>query len=181
MTSSATSSAASPPPATPSGELPSIGRRIAIPAVVTLVITLLRIAGELGGLPSFLAGRGAGGNGALLGISWLPPFLGWWFARGIAGRTPRPKRELAKTLIAYGFAARAPVVALTWFALKRGWDTHLTKFGKDNEMDPGTFAGRMAGAAFFQLVPWVFVWTLGTGMLVGWLWLRRQRVNAKPA
>ncbi len=152
--------------------------RIALPALITLAITLARIAGELGSLPNWLAGRGAGGNGALLGISWLPPLLGWWFAREIAGRSERPKRELAKTLIAYGFLARLPVLLLTWMAIERGWDTHLTKFGKDNESDPGTFLARMGMAAVAQLGFWVFAWTLGTGMLVGWLYLRRRSQRA---
>lgn len=150
-------------------------QRIALPALLTLAITLARIQAELHSLPNWLAGKDAGGNAALLGISWLPPLLGWWFAREIAGRSERPKRELAKTLIAYGFCARLPIVVLTWMALENGWQTHLTGFGRNNESDPGTFAGRMRMTVIAQLGFWVFAWTLGTGMLVGWLWLRRQR------
>ena len=176
----ALSTTSSPPPAF--APLPSVWRRIAGPAALTLAITLARLYAELGNLPHFISGSGAGGNGALLGISWLPPFLGWWFARSIVDRTGRPKRELAKTLIAYGFAARVPVMVVTWIAIEKGaaWDTHYTKFGPDPAEYPTTLAGKMGVAAIAQLGFWVFVWTLGTGMLVGWLWMRKQR-KQQPA
>ncbi len=157
-------------------------QRVALPAAITLLITLVRVSGQLGSLPDWMVNRSAGGFGALLGISWLPPLLGWWFAREIVGRTERPKRELAKTLIVYGFLARIPVVVLTWVAEVRGWEnTHLTKYGPDPANYPATLAGRIGMATVAQLGFWVFAWTLCTGMLVGWLWLRSRERDAAPA
>lgn len=178
----AASTTSAPPP--PSLEpLPPLCQRIAGPAALTLVITLARLYAELAKLPSFVAGTNPGGSAALLGISWLPPFLGWWFARGILGRTDRPKKVLAKTLIAYGFVARIPVVAITWIAIQKGdaWDTHFTKFGPDPAKYPQTLSGKMLATCGAQLGFWIFAWTLGTGMLVGWLWMRakaKQRLAA---
>ena len=50
------------------------------PAVVTLAITLLRLTGELLHWSPSLFNPTAGGGGALVGISWLPPLLGIVFA-----------------------------------------------------------------------------------------------------
>jgi hypothetical protein len=58
----------------------SITRLIAIPAVITLLVTFLRLKGELNhwGAPWF--SNAAGGGGAIVGISWLPFIFGPWFA-----------------------------------------------------------------------------------------------------
>jgi hypothetical protein len=58
----------------------SIGGLIAIPAVITLAITILRLYGELQhwGAPWF--NSAAGGGGAIVGISWLPIIFGPYFA-----------------------------------------------------------------------------------------------------
>lgn len=176
-----------PPSARPAPTLPPpapLLRRIAVPAAVTLALTLTRLFAELGQLPGWLASRDAGGHAALLGISWLPPLLGWWFARGLVGRTDHPKRELARTLLAYGLAARLPVVIITAIAEARHWDTHFTKYGPDEAKWPATYWGRIGIASIAQLGFWVVVWTLGSGMLVGWLWLRareRRDVSAPRA
>ena len=172
----AQSTASAPPP--PSLEpLPSVWRRIAAPAALTLAMTLARLYAELAQLPGFIASTEGGPRGAVLGIWWLAPVLGWWFARDIVGRSDRPKKALAKTLIAYGFAARLPIVVITWIALEKGdaWNTHYTKFGDDPDLIPSSLAAKLGLTAVAQLGLQVFVWTLGTGMLVGWLWMRKQR------
>lgn len=58
----------------------SITRLIAIPAVITLLVTFLRLEGELNhwGAPWF--NSSAGGGAAIVGISWLPLIFGPWFA-----------------------------------------------------------------------------------------------------
>lgn len=58
----------------------SITRLIAIPALITLAVTFLRLVGELKqwGMPWF--GSEAGGQGAIVGISWLPLIFGPYFA-----------------------------------------------------------------------------------------------------
>jgi hypothetical protein len=62
----------------------SITRLIAVPAVITLAITLLRLAGELEhwGMPWF--GNKPGGEAAIIGISWLPFIFGPYFAVKLA-------------------------------------------------------------------------------------------------
>jgi hypothetical protein len=59
--------------------------------VITLVITLLRLTGELQGWSTLLFNPAPGGGAALVGISWLPflfgPYFAWKLARG--GKGPR--------------------------------------------------------------------------------------------
>ncbi len=65
---------------TNSGTRVSIGQLILIPAVITLVITILRVVGELQHWSPLFFNRSAGGGGALVGISWLPIIFGPYFA-----------------------------------------------------------------------------------------------------
>ncbi len=53
---------------------------ILVPALIALAITLIRLVGELGGGSSALFNREAGGGGALVGIVWLVPIFGAYFA-----------------------------------------------------------------------------------------------------
>ena len=63
----------------------SITSFIAVPAVITLGITILRLVGELQHwLPRFF-NTAPGGGGALVGISWLPIIFGPYFAVKLAG------------------------------------------------------------------------------------------------
>jgi hypothetical protein len=75
---------------------------ILIPAVVTLAITLLRLAGELLGGPALLFNKEAGGGRALVGIAWLVPVFGAWFGWKLAraGSAARLLRALGLTLVA---------------------------------------------------------------------------------
>ena len=69
---------------TTSGPSVSIRKLIMIPAVITLVLTILRLIGELQHWPKPWVSTAAGGGGALIGISWLPlifgPYFGWKLA-----------------------------------------------------------------------------------------------------
>ena len=58
----------------------SIRKLVFWPAVITFAITLLRLVGELLNWSPALFNRQAGGGGALVGISWLPPVFGILFA-----------------------------------------------------------------------------------------------------
>src|SRR5512134_1525146 len=61
-----------------------IGRLILVPALVTLAVTVLRLAGELtNGSPTFFS-RAVGGGAAVVGIIWLVPVFGILFARRLA-------------------------------------------------------------------------------------------------
>jgi len=68
----------------------SITSLITIPAVITLGITILRLAGELEHWPKPWFNAAAGGGGAIVGISWLPIIFGPYFALKLAGAGERP-------------------------------------------------------------------------------------------
>ncbi|MGA3323701.1 MAG: hypothetical protein ABSF45_04460 [Terriglobia bacterium] len=62
-----------------------ITRLIAIPTVITLAVTILRLVGELKHWPTPWFSTQAGGGGAVVGISWLPIIFGPYFALKLAG------------------------------------------------------------------------------------------------
>lgn len=53
---------------------------IAIPAVITLAITVLRLLGEIQGWSATWFNAEPGGGGAVIGIVWLVPIFGIYFA-----------------------------------------------------------------------------------------------------
>ncbi|MGH9885853.1 MAG: hypothetical protein ACREBE_10010 [bacterium] len=55
-------------------------RLILVPGIITLAVTLLRLAGELQQWSPRLFNREPGGPGALVGIAWLIPLMGIYFA-----------------------------------------------------------------------------------------------------
>ena len=68
----------------------SLRRLILVPALITLALTLLRLTGELLLWSPRLFNRDAGGGAALVGIVWLIPIFGIWFALQLdkAGQGP---------------------------------------------------------------------------------------------
>jgi hypothetical protein len=77
-----------------------ITRLIAIPAVITLAVTILRLVGELKHWPTPWFSTSAGGGGAIVGISWLPIVFGPYFALKLAAAGHKP----ASSGKAIGFA-----------------------------------------------------------------------------
>jgi hypothetical protein len=77
---------------------------VILAGLVTLAVTIARLFGELQGWSPTLFGRDAGGQGAVLGITWLVPLFGFVFGRRLArtGKAPPvPVRALALlTLVA---------------------------------------------------------------------------------
>jgi hypothetical protein len=73
-----------------------ITRLIAIPMVITLAVTILRLVGELNHWPTLGFNTAAGGGGALVGISWLPLVFGPYFALKLAaaGDGPASSRKV---------------------------------------------------------------------------------------
>src|SRR5688500_7108349 len=68
----------------------AVGRLILVPALITLAVTALRLTGELlRWNPTFFS-REAGGAGAMLGIVWLVPVFGIYFARKLVAAGERP-------------------------------------------------------------------------------------------
>lgn len=63
---------------------------ILVPSLITLAVTMLRLVGELQHWSPLLFNRSGGGGGALIGISWLPPIFGIYFALKLAGSGARP-------------------------------------------------------------------------------------------
>jgi len=111
---------------------PRPGQLVLVPALITLAVTLLRLAGELQGWSPRFFSREAGGGFALVGISWLVPVFGAWFGWKLAISGERPAnawRALGLTVLALaalpasGFAAAklgvegTSVTALAVYAL----------------------------------------------------------------
>ena len=83
-----------------------VTRLIAIPTVITLAVTILRVAGELKHWPTPWFSTQAGGGGAVVGISWLPIIFGPYFALKLAGAG----EGAASTGKAIGFAGGSLLV-----------------------------------------------------------------------
>ncbi len=202
---------------TASGSRISITRLILMPAVITLAVTILRLVGELKHWPKPWFSAGAGGGGAIIGITWLAFIFGPYFALKLAraGEGPtssgkaigfavlgliaafggaflafapkvvfpgkiavgllvmvvgaalqfNPWSALAKTLVAYGYAARIPVAIVMFCAIKGNWGTHY------DAPPPGfpetSFWPKYVQIALVpQLVFWV-VFTVIVGALFG--------------
>jgi hypothetical protein len=150
---------------------PAYGRLIAVPALITLGITILRLVGEFMNLPSWLANKHAGGPLALIGISWLPPILGVYFACKLATVPGKRWKHLFKTLVLYGLAARIPVIIIMGLAIYGSWGTHYDAFPPGSLSEASHIKKFLLGGIATQLVWWVLIWTVGTGMLTGLLTL----------
>jgi hypothetical protein len=83
-----------------------ISRLIAVPAVITLAVTILRLVGELQHWPTLFFNTAAGGGAALVGISWLPIIFGPYFALKLSAAGEGPA-SMGKAI---GFAALSLVV-----------------------------------------------------------------------
>lgn len=197
----------------------SIKKLILVPAAITLAITLLRLAGELMHWSPRLFSAEAGGGGALVGIAWLVPVFGVYFALKLAAAGERPAGAapailyplagfavmpvlgfaavklgvqpqtfaafgvfialalvggviafrgwpaLGRTLLAYGLAARIPVILVMLFAILGNWGTHY-------DVAPPNFPAMSPIAKWFMIgvLPQLTIWiwfTLAVGALFG--------------
>jgi hypothetical protein len=87
---------------------------VVVPAVITLFVTLLRLTGELLHWSPALFNPAAGGGGALVGISWLVPIFGGYFAYRLVRSGERPAtigRALLLVLLALAILPVSGVVA----------------------------------------------------------------------
>lgn len=192
---------------------------ILVPALITLAITLLRLVGELNQWSSAFFSREAGGAGALVGIVWLIPVFGAYFALKLrrSGQGPASAGKvigfsvlafaipllaggaagffklgpvglilvfsiasllaiavawpswpaLGRVLVAYGIAARVPVVLIMLAAILGDWGTHY-------DVPPPDFPalGKIAKWFWIGLLPQLTIWiymTVVMGMLFGGL------------
>lgn len=185
-----------------------VGRLILVPALITLAVTLVRLAGELLGGSGSLFSREPGGKAALIGIVWLIPVFGIYFGLRLARAGLRPPSNgkalgfgalsfllnaalgiaafsmvkspvaqlgvfaatswigiavarpgwplLWRVLLAYGLAARLPVLIVMFLSIFGGWDTHYSKPRPD----------------FPPMGPWgLFFWTAILPQLSIWILL----------
>lgn len=88
----------------------SVKDMILVPAVITLAVTILRLAGELNGWSPVLFNSEAGGGAAVVGITWLVPIFGAYFALKLvrSGSAPAPVGRV----LAYSAAGLAAAVAI---------------------------------------------------------------------
>ncbi|HUG55284.1 MAG TPA: hypothetical protein VMR21_16880 [Vicinamibacteria bacterium] len=200
---------------------------LVVPALISLAVTLLRLGGELlQWSPTFFS-REAGGGGAVVGISWLIPLFGIYFALRLArmGEGPpgaarvfgwalvgfvantavfflafalfpkSPQGQLAlfgvgslfavavarpgwpalwRVLVAYGLAARLPVVVIMLLAIFLGWDSHYAKPRPD--FPPTGPLGLFLWTGLLpQMTIWIFLTVVG-GMIFGALALAVRRL-----
>jgi hypothetical protein len=210
-----------------------IKKLILVPAIITFAITLLRLIGELNHWSPKLFNPAPGGGGALVGITWLVPIFGIYFAVKLIdmGEVPasagpaivypliggllvpvvgfvfaklgvgqqsftmfaafvvasivgaviafRGWPALAKTLLAYGLAARIPVAVVMLFAILGNWGTHY-------DVAPPGFPA-MAPITKWLLIgvlPQMTVWlwfTIAAGALLGGITVALSRRARRPA
>jgi len=100
----------------------SVGRLIAIPALITLGVTVVRLVGELEHWPKPWFSNAGGGGGALVGISWLPIIFGPYFAWKLLEAGDRPS-SAGKTI---GFAFLGVVVLFLAIFWAQSMYSHLS-------------------------------------------------------
>ena len=95
----------------------SVRQLIAVPAVITLAVTLLRLTGELQRWSPRFFSREAGGAFAIIGIVWLVPIFGIYFAIRLnqAGYGPTSRGRAIGFVL--GALAAEIVLALSIFKL----------------------------------------------------------------
>jgi hypothetical protein len=206
---------------------------ILVPALITLAVTLLRLVGELMHWSPRLFNPAPGGGGALIGIAWLVPIFGIYFALKLADAGERPSSvgaaigyallggllmplvgfvvtklgmspqsfatfgvfiivsvvgaliafrgwpALARTLLAYGLAARIPVVIVMLLAILGNWGTHY-------DVAPPGFPEMSPIAKWFLIgvLPQMTIWiwyTIAVGALFGGLALAVTGRARRPA
>ena len=192
---------------------------ILVPALITLAITLLRLSGELLNWSSLLFNRTPGGGGALIGIVWLVPIFGFYFAHKLVNLGIRPGSTgrvfgfsflalavcvalfafaislpvasleqtaamgvaavvgillarkgwpaLTSTLLAYGVAARIPVILIMLMAILGDWGTHYDG-PPPNLPEMGPFREWFSTGLITQLTFWL-AFTVILGSVLGGL------------
>jgi hypothetical protein len=73
---------------------------------------------------------------------------------------------LAKTLLAYGYAARIPVAIVMFFAMRFGWETHYSALAPGLQGLGGFWVTYALAGLLPQLVSWIWV-TVIVGALLG--------------
>src|SRR5262245_52384290 len=101
---------------------------ILIPSLITLAVTLLRLIGELQHWPTRLFNPEAGGFGSIVGITWLAPIFGIYFALKLAKSGQGPERPGRAILFGVAGIAVVILVSVIAFALKANQYGQLIAF-----------------------------------------------------
>lgn len=75
-------------------------------------------------------------------------------------------RALAKTLLAYGYAARIPVAIVMFFAIRFGWDTHYSALPRGSLGPTDFWTTYTLTGLLPQLIAWIW-FTVMVGALLG--------------
>lgn len=150
------------------GEAPPGAGRVIGYALLGLVISFA--GGFLGfGLKAEFPGKIILGV-ALIVVGGLVPFLGW--------------KALAKVLLAYGYAARIPVVIIMYFAMRGSWGTHYDAIPPEFPQDLPFWTKYFQLAVVPQLIMWIGFTTV-IGSLLGGIALavtrRSKATTPQPA
>ena len=99
----------------PSGNRVPIARLTLVPSVITLLVTLLRLIGELKHWSPALFNPSAGGGGALVGITWLVPIFGIYFALKLSNSGEGPVgvgRAIGLAVLGLGVLVGGSILAI---------------------------------------------------------------------
>jgi hypothetical protein len=210
-------------------------RLVLVPGLITFGVTILRLVGELNGWSRALFNPDAGGGGALVGIAWLVPVFGIYFALKLSqsGQAPgggktllhgvlglaayfaivfglgavlgldfnqptlaalaviviasivglalayQGSGALGKVLVAYGLAARIPVILVMLVAMLGNWGTHYD-VAPPGVPEMGVFQKWVLLGVVPQLTVWM-AFTVVLGALFGGIALvvaERRRKSA---
>ena len=164
------------------------------------IVWLIPVFGILFGLRLARAGRAPASIGKALGWAALAFVLNTALAIGAFTLVPSPVAQLAifgigswlaillarrgwdglwRVLLAYGLAARVPVVVIMFLSIFGGWDTHYTKPRPD--FPPMGPWGLFFWTAFLpQMSIWIYLTIVG-GIICGALAVGIRRLVSKPA
>ena len=94
------------------------GRLILVPALITAVVTLLRLTGERLEWSPVLFNRSAGGGLAVVGIVWLIPIFGVYFGLRLARAGERPSHVARALGLVFLALVLIPAVAFGAAAMR---------------------------------------------------------------
>ena len=215
----------------------SISRMVLVPGIITAAVTLLRLVGELNHWSRTFFNPDPGGGLAIVGIAWLVPIFGVYFAMkqssgqvgsgwrtigfaalalaafaavsvgGPAAMGLDPNQPtlavfglwvvtslialgiayygsgaLGRVLIAYGLAARIPVILVMLLAILGNWGTHYDVL-PPGAPEMGVWTKWLVIGVVPQLTLWI-AFTVAVGGLFGGVALviaERRRTAPHPA
>jgi hypothetical protein len=149
------------------GEIPPSGARAIVYSIAGIGLMFVSFVLMAPGSKINFPGKLAAGF-VLLVLAAVIQFFGW--------------PALAKTLIAYGYAARIPVLIIMYFSIKGNWDTHYS-LGPPGVEFPDFWTKFIQIAVIPQMVMWI-VFTVVLGSLCGSIVAavaRRKTAAEQPA